>query len=378
MTSLERHEARYQRRRAARLERERERAALCGGYEEIFSYGNLYDGGKKCCNGTRWKPSTQRYEATLPTSTEKTHAELMAGEYRGRGFVEFGLMERGHYRWIKSVHITERAVQKVMNDKVLRPLFGPSLIYDNGACQKGKGTDFQLDRLEAKLHRHFRLHGRKGGILLWDFSGYFDSIPHAVLVPAARRKIIEARTCALYEQFINAFGEVGLGLGSEVSQISAVFVANPIDHYFKDGLGVEGYGRYMDDGHIISESVDFLKKCLVKLREIAGKIGLKINEKKTKIVPLTHQFKFLKMRFRLTETGAVVRRLARENINKRRRILRKFRALLDAGKMTLASVVESYTAWKGHAARARSYRTVEAMDELFCNLFGKEALPLCA
>lgn len=161
MTSLERHEARYQRRRAARLERERERAALCGGYEEIFSYGNLYDGGEKCCNGTRWKPSTQRYEATLPTSTEKTHAELMAGKYRGRGFVEFGLMERGHYRWIKSVHITERAVQKVMNDKVLRPLFGPSLIYDNGACQKGKGTDFQLDRLEAKLHRPFASMGER-------------------------------------------------------------------------------------------------------------------------------------------------------------------------------------------------------------------------
>lgn len=372
MNSAERHEARFQRRRAARRAREQARAAACGGYEEVFSYENLYDGGKQCCRGVRWKASTQRFEASLPITTERTHAELMRGAFKGRGFIEFGLWERGHYRWIKSVHITERAVQKVLNTHVLRPLFGPSLIYDNGACQKGKGTDFALDRLERHLNRHFHKHGREGGILLWDLSGYFDSIPHAPLTVAARRKIVEERIAALFELFVAAFGDVGLGLGSEISQISAVFMGSPIDHLFKDALSVEGYGRYMDDGYIISEDVGFLRECLARLREITRRLGLKLNEKKTKIVRLVHQFRFLKMRLRLTETGAVVRRLARENIVKRRRLLKKFRALLDAGKMTLDSIKESYTSWKGHAARARSYRTVKAMDELFIRLFGKE------
>lgn len=333
MTSTERHEARYQRRRAARRARELARAA-CGGYEEVFSFENLYEAGKQCCKGVRWKASTQRFEASIPTTTQKLRADLMAEKFKGRGFIEFGIWERGHYRWIKSVHITERAVQKCMNTHVLRPLLLPSLIYDNGACQKGKGTDFALDRLEHHLRRHYRKHGREGGILLWDLSQYFDSIPHAVLTKAARRKIVDDRLFKLYEAFVEAFGEVGLGLGSEISQISAVFVASPIDHYPKDTLGIKGDGRYMDDGYIIHESMDVLRKCLAKLRELTEKMGLKLNEKKTKIVRLTRQFRFLKMRIYLSETGAVVRRLARENITKRRRQLRKFKAKIDDAAAT--------------------------------------------
>lgn len=375
MTSTERHEARYQRRRAARRARELTRAAACGGYEEVFSFENLYEAGKQCCKGVRWKASTQRFEASLPTTTQKLRADLVAEKFKSRGFIEFGIWERGHYRWIKSVHITERAVQKCMNTHVLRPLLLPSLIYDNGACQKGKGTDFALDRLDRHLRRHYRKHGREGGILLWDLSQYFDSIPHAVLTKAARRKIVDERLFKLYEAFVEAFGEVGLGLGSEISQISAVFVASPIDHYLKDTLGIKGDGRYMDDGYIIHESMDVLRKCLAKLRELTEKMGLKLNEKKTKIVRLTRQFRFLKMRIYLSETGAVVRRLARENITKRRRQLRKFKAKLEAGKMTLKSIVESFVSWLGHAKRARSYKTIKAMRKLFASLFGKENLP---
>ncbi len=46
----------------------------------------------------------------------------------------------------------------------------------------------------------------------------------------------------------------GVGLGSEVSQIIALDYASPIDHYMKDVRGIHGYGRYMDDGYVISNS----------------------------------------------------------------------------------------------------------------------------
>ena len=198
---------------------------------------------------------------------------------------------------------------------------------------------------------------------------------NAFILPVFDAGRLTALYPKLYEAFVEAFGEVGLGLGSEISQISAVFVASPIDHYLKDTLGIKGDGRYMDDGYIIHESMDVLRKCLAKLRELTEKMGLKLNEKKTKIVRLTRQFRFLKMRIYLSETGAVVRRLARENITKRRRQLRKFRAKLEAGKMTLKSIVESFVSWLGHAKRARSYKTIKAMRKLFASLFGKENLP---
>lgn len=376
MNSTERHEMRYQRRKAAREARVAARAAACGGFSRVFSYGNLYKHGKTCCCGVRWKASTQRFEDNIATITQQTAAELEAGTYKGKGFIEFGIMERGKSRWIRSVHITERAVQKTLCQEVLDRVFVPSLIYDNGASTKNKGMDFALNRMTTHLHRHYRKHGREGGILQWDFSGYFDSIPHAPLLEEARRRICEERVEALFRMFIEAFGPVGLGLGSEVSQKCALLAASPIDHLFKDGLGVKGYGRYNDDGYIISEDMGFLRECFVRLRAAAERIGLKLNEKKTKITKLTRPFTFLKMRFQLSESGEVVRRLGKRSVVTMRRKLKKFYKWLLAGKMELADVVQSYQSWRGHAKRARTYTTRKAMDRYFANLFGRESLCL--
>jgi len=327
-----------------------------------------------CCRGVRWKASTQRFEANIATITQQLKCELEAGTYKGRGFIEFGIHERGHYRWIRSVHITERAVQKTLCNEVLERVFTPSLIYDNGASTKGKGVDFALNRLETHLHRHYRKHGRIGGILLWDLSGYFESIPHAPLMEEARRRIRNERIEAIFRLFIEAFGSAGLGLGSEISQKCALLAASPIDHLFKDKLRIKGYGRYMDDGYIIHEDIKYLRECLVKLRAACERLGLKLNERKTKIVRLTRSFKFLKMRFQLTESGAVIRRIGKDSITRMRRKLKKFHKLFIAGKMALKDILTSFRSWEGHAARARSYKTRKSMEGLFCSLFGEDAL----
>ena len=58
MTSAERREIRYQRRKAKREEARRKRSMACGDFEEIFSFRHLYLSGKKCCKGVYWKSST--------------------------------------------------------------------------------------------------------------------------------------------------------------------------------------------------------------------------------------------------------------------------------------------------------------------------------
>lgn len=61
MTSEERREARYQRRKAKRDEARLRRSKECGDFDEVFSFRHLYLSGKKCCKGVYWKNSTQRY-----------------------------------------------------------------------------------------------------------------------------------------------------------------------------------------------------------------------------------------------------------------------------------------------------------------------------
>lgn len=68
-------------------------------------------------------------------------------------------------RHIRSIHISERVVQRTLCDKVINPTLKPSFIYDNGASTENKGIDFALNRLSCHLQRHYRKYGREGYVL---------------------------------------------------------------------------------------------------------------------------------------------------------------------------------------------------------------------
>lgn len=214
MTSEERKEGRYQRRRAGREAKRRARSEACGSFEQVFSYENLYKAGLACCKGVRWKCSTQRYLASLSENTARTRKALMDGTWKTMGFHEFDIMERGKLRHIRSVHISERVVQRCLCDNALVPLFSSAFIYDNAASLKGKGIDFAMDRMNRHLQRHYRKHGMQGGILVFDFTDYFNSAPQEPIHRENRRRLYDERVRERAESFMADFGERGFGLGS--------------------------------------------------------------------------------------------------------------------------------------------------------------------
>ena len=371
MTSEERHEARYRRRCEARQRLREERSRQLGSFEEVFSFENLYKAGRKCCRGVGWKCSTQRYVGDLITNTARTHRELMDGTWRTKGFHEFDLMERGKLRHIRSVHITERVVQRCLCDEVLVPVFSAAFIYDNAASLKDKGIDFAMNRMDAQLQRHIRKHGLTGGILVYDFKDFFNSAPHAPIYEELEKRVHDPRIRSIACGLMEDFGERGFGLGSQVSQIDALMLPNKLDHAIKEKKRVKGYGRYMDDGRIIHESIDYLKECLEELRSQCADAEIQLNEKKTYIVPLRQGVKFLKTKFKPTESGKIVRKMNRRGTRKMREKLKKFRVRLDEGTMTREDIRTSYESWRGHMRRGDSWRVLRRMDRFYESLFGE-------
>lgn len=369
MNSKERHEARYQRRKEERLRRKRERNEQYGDFDKVFTFDNLYCAFKKCCRGVGWKASTQRYKANALQNINDTLRSLQNGTYKSRGFYEFDVVERGKPRHIKSVHISERVVQRCLCDNALVPMFGKSFIYDNGACIEHKGIDFAVRRLVCHLQRHFRKHGTNGYALVFDFSRYFDNIQHEPLKEVVDKAFTDTRVARLVNGFIDDFGEVGLGLGSQISQVSALMYPNRLDHYIKEVLHIKHYGRYMDDGYLIHDSKEHLQKCLQEIRRICAELGIKLNVKKTQIVKLSRGLNFLKRHFILTDTGGVIIKPARKGITKMRHKLRTFKWWLDEGKMTIEDIRTSYISWKGHIKHCNAYRTTVNMDALYDKLF---------
>lgn len=341
MTSEERREARYQRRVQKRQARCLALSKSCGDFEDVFSYDNLYQSGHICCRGVAWKSSTQMYRFNLVTNTAATRRALLDGTYKSRGFIEFDLYDRGKMRHIRSIHISERVVQRTLCDKAVNPCLKPSFIYDNGASTQNKGITFALNRLTCHLQRHYRKHGHEGYVLLFAFSDHFAEAQHWPVRMELERRIHDERTRALANECLDNFGSIGYGLGSQISQTAALMLPNPLDHFIKEQLQIKSYARYMDDG-----------------------------------------FKLLQVRFKLLETGKVLRKMSYESIKKMRRKLKKFRrwnaegrTVIIGGKeihkeFPLSDICKAYESWRDHMRHGNSFHAIQCMDSYFKRLFG--------
>lgn len=372
MTSEERHEARYRRRVAKRRAKKEERLKTANDFETVFSYENLYESYKHCRKGVAWKASVQKYITQAPLNVYNTYCDLMSGKFKTQGFYEFDVFEKGRKRHIQSVAINERVVQRCLCDNALVPAMERTFIYDNGASLKGKGYSFAVNRLTEHLHRHYRKYGQEGYILIFDFSKFFDNVSHELVKRLIKNEITDDRIINLSEHFIDSFGTKGLGLGSQISQVLALASANKLDHFVKEVLRIKSYARYSDDGYLIHPSKEYLHKCLKAINDICDSLGIVLNKKKTQIIKLSHGFTWLKIRFFLTETGKVIRKICKKSITRQRRKLKKLRKKLDEGKIEYADVAQSFQSWRAHASNFNAYHTIKNMDRLYNQLFYKE------
>jgi len=244
-----------------------------------------------------------------------------------------------------------------------------TFIYDNGASLRGKGYDFAVRRVSGFLTQHYRQHGREGYVLVFDFSKYFDTAQHGPVFREIEKSGLDDRLVSISEYFIKCFGDVGLGLGSQVSQIAAIALPNKIDHFVKDVLRMKFYERYMDDGCIIHRSKKKLRECLEHIKRLCAELGIKLNEKKTQIIKLSRGFTFLKVRFRYGKNGAVIRRACYKSIKHMRDKLKVFRRWVDSGRMAKEDVDTSVTSFRGHMRRFNDYFAVQTVEREYRELF---------
>lgn len=252
MTSKERHEARFQRRKAERWRKKQERSLAVGTMSDVFSYGDLYKAGKQCCNGVRWKNSAQRFEMHLFSGTARRRKLLLDKMWKPCPYVHFVISERGKTRPIDAPRIQDRQIHKVYTKKVLLPLYLPDMIWNNGASLPGKGFHFSKRLLREDLHYHFKRYGRNGSIILLDYKQFFPSASHRVIYARHNKLIHDYDLCKLGDDIVaSSTGDKGMPLGVEPSQAEMIAFPSPLDNYIKCQLSIKCAGHYMDDYYII-------------------------------------------------------------------------------------------------------------------------------
>lgn len=378
--------------------------------EIVCDANNLWDAFYNSKKGVSWKESVQRYEANLLMNIFDTHQNILADKYKPKRLSEFDLHERGRIRHIKAQHISDRIIQRSLDDYVLLPRVTPNLIYDNYASLKRRGAGLARKRFELFLKEAYRNWGDDTYLLFIDFSKYFDNIRHDVmlnqLAEFVDQQLLNFIRINVFKPFevdvsymsddeynkctaaiFNAveyyklspelrsgqkFMKKSIGIGNPTAQICGILHPFHIDNYCKIVKGFKYYGRYMDDIYIISKDKELLKNTAVEIGRMCADLGIFINHKKTRINKISCWNTFLKINYKVLPNGKLVRKIANSTIRRERRRLQKYKRLLICNKMPFGDILNSFASWLGMYKKYNSGYKILKLKTYFNNIFQKE------
>lgn len=347
---------------------------------DIIDFEKLWDSGNKCRQSVSWKPGVKSFTLNQLERTLAMEKKLKDGTWKN-GKPKPTKIYYPKPRDGLSIPYRDRIYQRSINDNVLYPTMVRSFIYDNAACQKGKGTDFARDRLALSLHNHAMKYGTDGWVMQIDIHGYYPSMKHDYIKSIFKEKldydIYNMVANILDDQYV---GDVGYSPGSQMVQIAGISALNRIDHMCKEELHMKDYRRYMDDSLDISINKEKEEQCLERIINEYKKIGFSVNPNKTHVTPLKDGFYFLCYYWNVTESAKVIMTPDSRSVKHERKKLKRMANKVERGEMTREKADMCYTSWKStvqkrkrrrrpYVASPNTYHVIKRMNEYYNNLW---------
>lgn len=381
-------------------------------YEEIVcDANNLYRAYKASVKGSKWKESTQKFMMNFLRHIFSIQEDLVNRTLQTGTTDEFSLSERGRVRPITSLQTKDRIVRHVLCDEVLLPEVRKHIIYDNGASIKGRGISHSRNRFEVHLRKYYKAHGNNGYILFGDFSKFYDNIIHSIAKRELLRlfnddEFVNWLLTLIFEDFridvsfmsdeeyatclTDTFNKLeyrtipkelltgekwmdkSVNIGDQLSQIIGIYYPYRIDNYVKYVRSQKFYGRYMDDWYIMSPSKEELLDLLSNIRLITNELGIHINEKKTHIAKISGTYKYLQVKYSLTSSGKIIKRINPTRITAMRRKLKKLAVKVQNGEILYENVENMFRSWMGSFYKLLSKEQRLNLISLYEDLFNKK------
>ena len=320
MTSEERKEIRYQRRKAKRDRKVLERSRKYGNLEQAFCFHKVMYYGDKCTKGVGFKKSTQYFKLHMFTIVATTCKNIKSNCYKVGNTYQFTIHERGKVRIIDAPHIKDRLVHKVIANEILSPIYYPHFIYDNGASIRNKGFHFAMKRVHTKLYSWYLKNGLEGYAVTIDFFLFFFFFSHEAIKKIHTKYIFNSHTIKVIEDYL--FIKEGLPLGCEIAQKEALMLPNQLDHFIANQYPIV---RFMDDSIFLINTKEEGKIILNHYQKLAEKLGIIMNLKKTKIIRIEKFILFCKWNYVVLNSGKVLMIPVRDTIYRQRTKINKMK-----------------------------------------------------
>lgn len=308
-------------------------------WEQLTSWENLTAAARAAARGKRRRPDVARFLHELESNLCGLQRELEDGSYRHGGYRTFWIQDPKP-RLISAAPFRDRVVHHALT-RVLEPIFERRFTDYSFASRKGFGQHRAL-RLAREACRRY------GFVLKCDIRKYFPSIDHAILKELIARVVKCGRTLELAGRIIDGSNEQedaaacfpgdslftpferrrGLPIGNQTSQFFGNVYLNPLDHYVLRELRPALYLRYVDDFVLFGDDKRELRRMAARVRGFLEGLRLRPHERKFRIYQCVEGVTLLG--WRLLPGQA---RLARANVVRMRRKLRKMAALFHAGRL---------------------------------------------
>ena len=298
-------------------------------------------------------------------------------------------------RLIMSQNIIDKLINHVVTEYFLIKYFDKSLIDENIATRKGKGTHYGIKLLKKYLNE---LKDNNFYILKFDISKYFFNIDHDIIKNIIRTKIkdkdvlnvldkiIDTTDCDYVNKeinnlknnyieklkqynnsnSINKINEIrklptykkgkGVPIGNMSSQFIAILYLNELDHFVKEKLKIKYYIRYMDDGILLHKDKEYLKYCLNEITKIIDKYKLKLNSK-TQIININEGFDFLGFRYYIKNNKLLMKVKNQTKYRFKRKMITLY-TLLDNKKINIKDLNQIKFSYLGHLSYGNTKKLV--------------------
>lgn len=331
-------------------------------FEKVIDFNNMYRAFRRAKCGKGYKKSSARFNLAALDGINTLIAQLKDKTYRVSDYTEFKVYEPKE-RVIQTSSFKDKVIQHSLCDNVILPRLQRIFIPDNCAGQKGKGTLFGLDRLSEQMEQFYERYGFEGYILKCDITKFFYSISHEQLKDIVHYQFgYDEDICWLCDLFIDSTDGKGIPLGNQINQGFALLYLDGMDKLIKYELGIEYYGRYMDDFYLIHPSKEYLKHCLEVITAYLETLDLTLNGK-TQIFPFKNGVNYLGFHTYITGSGRPIRKLKNQNKRNAQKKFVRMAKLVAEGRLSIEKFNASYSAWKNHISHGNCYKLGRVMDE---------------
>ena len=310
------------------------------------------------------KVSVQMFEANLDANLDSLMRDLKKGNFQPKPLRRVWISKDAKAKKLRPLGIPavrDRVAQEVIR-RLLEPIFEPLFHNYSFGFRPGRSCHQAIEQVLSFHKDGYR------ATLDADISGFFDNIPHKLIVDAVAEEVADGNILRLVKKFLRAGvmengvfkpTTIGTPQGGVVSPLLANIVLNRLDWR----LAEAGYRfvRYADDFVVVCQSRQQAEQALTLVEQIMTDLELSLSPEKTKIASYGKGYEFLG--FRLSSRSRTMRPKSLEKFKTKVRELTRRCHNLDANAVKKLNQVIRGTANYFATNFATSARLFRRLDQ---------------